>query len=353
MLRRIIVAGITILLAACGGSAAPVGSPSAAAPAASKPAASQAAPASAKPASAAASAVTPVTVAYAQISNVHSPIFAAQELGYFTQNGLAASIKLVSGPAEAAALNAGELQFASLGGNEVIHADLGGADMVGIATLADVPVFSLYADKKYSSVTDLAGQTIAVTSLGTTTDATAQIFLKHYGMAGKVKIAGAGGTSAGVLATLTKGLVAGAIINPENSTTARDAGFVQLVDGVKLGEPMNYDVIGLMRPYLKDHPDVVRSFLRAYQQGWTFLGDPSHKAQAIAIAQKYTKSDDRLAEISYEAMLPVWSGKKVPDIDPRGLTSILDLSTEPGAKDAKPEQFIDNSIIQGIQAKGA
>jgi NitT/TauT family transport system substrate-binding protein len=375
-----LVVSFALLLAACGGSAAPASS-STSAPAATKPSASPSAPAAAtnaaaaakpstagasgaaaaKPSTAAGSASaaakpsaagagTAVQIGYAQVSDVHAPVFVAQEMGFFAQNGIAADIKMVTGPAIAASIISGELQYGSIGGNEVIHADLGGGPLVGIATLADVPVFSLYADKKYKAVTDLDGQTIAVTSLGTTTEATAMLILKHFGMLGKVKISAAGGTNTGVLAGLMNHQFAGAIVNPEAAQQLSEAGFVELANAVKLGEPFNFDVLAVNRAYLKDHADDARRFLRAYQQAWTYLGDPANKANVIKILQKYTKSDDRLAAIGYDGFYPVWASQKVPTIDPRAMASVLAFSTEPAAKNAKPEQFIDNSIIQSIQS---
>ncbi|MFI5266178.1 MAG: ABC transporter substrate-binding protein [Chloroflexota bacterium] len=331
--RGLLFLSLTLLLAACGGTAGP--SPATAASAA-KPSASAAA--------------TPVQIGYAQVSNVHAPVFVAQEMGYFTQNGISADIKMATGPAIAASITAGELQYGSIGGNEVIHGGLGGAPLVGIATLADAPVFSLYADKKYKAVTDLEGQTIAVTSLGTATEATAMLILKHYGMLGKVKISAAGGTNTGVIAGLLNHQFAGAIVNPESAQQASDAGFVELANAVKLGEPFNFDVLAVNRGYLKDHGDEVRRFLRAYQQAWSYLGDPANKASVIKMLQKYTKSDDRLAAIGYDGFYPVWASQKVPTINPAAMASILAFSTEPGAKDAKPEQFIDNTFIQSIQS---
>jgi len=301
-------------------------------------------------ASPSASGTIPVSVGFAQATTADAVIFVASELGFFSRNGLAADLKQVNGPAEVPAILAGELQFAAVGGNEVMHADLGGASLVGLATLSDLPVFSLYADKKYKAVADLAGQTIGVTALGTTTHATAQLFLKHYDMLGKVDIAGTGGTSASIIAALTKGAVVAGILSPESASIAAEQGFVELVNGVKLGVPYNLDVIGVNRPYLRDHSEEVKRFLRGYQQAWTYMADAGHKTEVNKAIQKFTKSPDNLASVSYDAFLPVWNSKKVPVVNPEALGNILVFSPDPAAKNAKPEQFIDNSVIQSIQS---
>ncbi|HLG74182.1 MAG TPA: ABC transporter substrate-binding protein [Chloroflexota bacterium] len=346
------------VLSACGGAAVPASStPAAASPAASKPAASTSAAAggaaSAKPAASSSTAnaagkLVTVQAAYPQISAVHTPMYVAKEQGFYAQNGLDVQLKIVQGPAETASLISGELQFGDFGGNELTDADLGGANLVGIATLADVPVFSLYADKKYKTMNDLVGQSIGVTALGTTTSATAELFLKHFGLQDKVKIVGSGGTTEGILAALTKGLVAAAIVNPASAEQAKRQGFIELVNGVTLGVPLNYDVIAVSRDYLKAHPDQVNAFLKGYAQGWAYSGDSANKAGTMAAMQKYSKFPNDLAEISYQSMLPVWSGKKLPTVDPEGIANVLTFSKNPKAKDAKPEQFIDNSLLEAV-----
>lgn len=339
---------VTALLSACGGAAATASSASLA-PGPSSAAASLAVkPATSAPASIGSKALTTVQAAYPQISAVHTPMYVAKEQGFYAQNGLDVQLKIVQGPAETASLISGELQFGDFGGNELTDADLGGANLVGIATLADVPVFSLYADKKYKSINDLVGQSIGVTALGTTTSATAELFLKHYGLQDKVKIVGSGGTTQGIFAALTNGLVAAAIVNPAAAEQAKRLGFVELVNGVTLGVPLNYDVIAVSRDYLKAHPEQVNAFLKGYQQGWSYSGNSANKVGTLQAMQKYTKFPDDLAEISYQSMLPVWSGKKLPTVDPEGIASVLTFSKNPKAASAKPEQFIDNSLLEAV-----
>jgi NitT/TauT family transport system substrate-binding protein len=344
------------LLAACGGSAAPA--PSASAPASSAaakasaaaaPSQSAAKPAASAAASASGAAGAAIKVGYSQIAVAFAPLFAAKDNGLFTKNGLDVTLQQVNGPAAVPALLANEVQLDGLGANEVTRAVLAGAPLTSIATLGDLPVFLLYADKKYKTVQDLAGQTIGVTSLGSSTDVTAHLFLEHFGMLDKVKIVPAGGTSATVLAALEKGVVQAAIISPDNGVAAAKAGFVPIVDGVKLGVPLNFSVIGVKKSYLQEQPATVKSFLKAYQQAWTYLGDPANKAAVVSLLEKNLKTTSDAAEVGYTSWFPVWSGKKTPTIEPEGVTNTLKFSDDPNARNASAAQFIDNSVLQSIQ----
>lgn len=335
---------IVALATACGG-ASPAPSPGT--PSSGATAEASGAPVSAKPAASAASssAVVAVTVSYAQATSGFAPLYIAKESGFFQKNGLDASLKRVSGTAQVPALTAGEIQIAGLGGTEVTNVNLHGGNLVMLATVDDYPTFSLYAEKKYKSVQDLAGQGIGITTAGSSTDATAQLFLRHFKVQDKVKIVPSGSTMPGILAAMTKGLAAG-ILSPPITAEAEKQGYVELVNGYKLGEPLNTSGFTVTRPYLKDNGDTVRRFLRSYAQAWEYTANPANKPEVIKVLMKYTQSDAEISAIGYDAVLPVWQGKKVPNVDPQGIANILSLSSDPKAKDAKPSDSIDNSLIQ-------
>jgi len=334
--------------------AKPAAAPTAVAPAstitaANAPASTPAAGAPA-PTTAAAKPATTITVkgAYAQASSVQGVLYVAREKGFFANHGLDVQLSQVGGTLQVAALISGEIQFGALGANEVANADIRGADLVMIATCSDLPIFSLYANKKYTSVPELAGQAIGVTTAGSATDAAAHLFLKQFNMLDSVQILPAGGTVPAILAAMDQGNIAGGVLSPPTTSRADDAGYTELVNGAKLGVPMNHSGIAVSRGYLKDHPDEVKNFLSAYQEAWTYAASPGNKAEVVAVLVKYTQSDDRLAEISYQAMVPIWTGNKSPRVNPQAVANLLQVSGVPEAATAKPDQFFDDSLIDAI-----
>ena len=221
-----------------------------------------------------------------------------------------------------------------------------------IATCSDLPIFSLFANKKYTAVPELAGQSIGVTTAGSATDAAAHLFLKQFDMLDKVKILPAGGTVPAILAAMDQGNIAGGILSPPTTSRAEEAGYAELVNGAKLGVPMNHSGIAVSRGYLKDHADEVKSFLTAYQEAWTYAADPANKAGVIGVLAKYTQSDERLGEISYQAMIPIWTGNKTPRVNPQAVSNLLQVSGVPDAATANPEQFFDDSLIDSVAPPG-
>jgi len=345
---------LTLGLAACGGTSAPATSPSSGSAAASrtldsagaKPAASTAAKPSASTQSTGPG--TAIKLGFSQVGVGYAPLFLAVDGGFFARNGLDVTLQQVAGPAAVPALLADEVQFDGLGANELSRSVLGGAPLVGVATLGDVPMFNLYSQAKYKTIQDLVGQTIGVTAIGSTTDVTARLFLDHYGLLGKVNIAPAGGNVQTVLAALTQNVVQAAIISPDNGVAAGKAGAIPIVEGAKLGVPLNFSVIAVKSTYVKDHPDTVKAFLRAYQQTWNYLGDPANKAAAIDLLAKRVQAPPETVEAGYTPWTAVWGGQKSPTINPQGIDNILKFADDPKARAAKGEQFVDNSILQSL-----
>jgi NitT/TauT family transport system substrate-binding protein len=325
----------------------PTSAPATAAPT-SAPAKPTLAPA---PTTAAAPAAT-ITVkgAFAQASAVQGALYVAREKGFFARHGLNVELSQVGGVQQVAALLSGELQFGALGANEVANADLRGADLVMIATCSDLPIFSLYANKKYTSVAELAGESIGVTTAGSATDAAAHLFLKQSDALDKVKIVAAGGTIPAILAAMDQGAIAGGILSPPTTAKADEAGYTELINGAKLGVPMNHSGIAINRGYLKEHAADVKQFLAAYQEAWTYSASPGNKADIVAVLAQYTQSDERLAQIGYDAMLPVWTGAKTPRVNPQAVGNLLQVSGTPEAEKADPAQFFDDSLIDSVAA---
>ena len=292
--------------------------------------------------------LVPIKAAYPQATSVQGPAFVAKEQGFFARHGLDVELARVGGPAQAAALLAGELQFGQMGANEVANAVLNGGPLVMLATCSDLPVFSLYADKKYTSVQELSGQSIGITQAGSSTDATARLFLKQFDMSDKVHIVPSGGTQQGILAAMQAGVVAGGVVSPPTTARAEEAGFKELVNGVKLGVPLNQSGVVVNRNYLKDHAEQVKAFLSAYLEGWSFVADPANKPAVVTVLAKYTETDERLAALAYEAMVPVWSTVKVPRVAREAVVNLLEVSGVANVQSASPEQLYDNSLIDSL-----
>ena len=366
--RSVFVGLAVVLLAGCGGTATPAASPSTAPPSAAAPAskpAASAAPASAKPAASAtpaasagasaaasakpaASGLVALKGTYITVSPTGGPLWAGKETGIFAKNGIDLSLTSVQATAAMPALSSNDTQIASSGAAEVASLDLKGGSMVMLAEGAGRPIFSLFANKKYTSVQELAGQKIGVTSIGAASDTVAHLFLRKYGMEDKVQIVAAGGSSPAILAALNQGLIAGAIMIPPVTTKAAQQGYAELVNGVKLGVPYTQGSLVMTRSFAKDRTDVRDKVLKAYLESWQYISNPANKDNMIKIFEQYTKSNASDSESAYEFMLPLWQSQKVPYLTDDAIKNVLTFLSDPAAKSANPKQFYDNSYLEAI-----
>lgn len=293
--------------------------------------------------------MTAIAVSYPGATAIVAPLIVAKDEGFFARHGLNVSLHVIAPNVSVAAMEAGEIQIASAGGPNLINADLAGASAVMVVAGCDYPAFSLYGAKGIMHVHDLVGKTIAVTTIGGSSETSARLFFEHFGLQGRIKIMPTGGSNATSFAALANGVVAGAMLSAPATKKAETQGFVELVNGITLGIPLTLNGVAVTRSYLRQHRDVVERFLLAYRDAWTFLRDPSSEPVVERVLARYLKVPLDMAEASYEYYYPIWAGKKLPTVDRRGIANSLRFALNPKAKEAKPEDFFDNSILESLQ----
>jgi ABC-type nitrate/sulfonate/bicarbonate transport system substrate-binding protein len=327
------VLGVSLLLQGCGSGAAPAGS------------GSGAAAASAGASAGASASQQAIKIAYIAATITHEPLHLAKTRGFFAKQGLDVTLQDAAAAAQVAALGAGEVQFATVASSSLVSAVAGGSPVAMMASLADVPTVSMYSTKDVKSPRELAGKSVGVGRVGAATDLAAQLFLKHENLTNSVKIVAVGGESPAVLAALSKGLVAAGVFSPPATSQAASMGYVELINGPKLGLYWNNAGVVATRAYLKDHADTAKRVAQALTEAWAYLGSPANKDQVVADIAQATSASPADAAISYDYMLPVWQSKKSPFVDPRGLVTAIDLAREAQGKGLKPEDMMDGSFV--------
>ena len=291
--------------------------------------------------------LTPLKIAYVAGSAVGEPLHLALSKGLFADQGFDVSISSASGPARTAALTSGQLPFIAMGSPELVDSAKAGLQPVMLASLADYPVFSLYAAKDIKTMPQLAGKTVGMGRPGTATDVAAHLFLEKYGLLDKVKITPVGGSSPAVFAALESAKIDAGILSPPGTATAAREGFVELVNGPKLKIPWIHSGVTTTKSYLQQHPDVVKRFMAAVEKSWTFLGDPANRTAVVADIAAASKVSSADASASYDYLYPVWASKKAPTVDRAGIETAIE-SADPAARSIKPEDLFDNTVINAV-----
>jgi NitT/TauT family transport system substrate-binding protein len=286
---------------------------------------------------------------YSGISGAFAPIWLAQEKGLFAKYGVTVDLRFIAPATATQALLAKNLDIVNPGG-ELIEAALSGERVVFFAGILNRIVFSMYSKPEIRAVSDLRGKVVGVTLPGSTTDFTARILLQQAGLSPlkDAKILYLKGMEP-IVAALSQGNIDAGIISAPATLKARQAGFKELVNITEKNIPMIHAAFASTREFLKDHPDRGRAFLQAYLEGIKVArGDAGQAKQIIGKYTKTTNVED--LEETYRTFFPGW--EKVPYVSFAAVQTLLDFATHPAARTAKPDSFIDNSLLTEIERSG-
>lgn len=298
-----------------------------------------------------AEAATKLVSAYAAISGLFGGQWVAQEAGYFARQGLDSSLVYISSSTKIAqAMVGGDVPMAVMGGEAVVNAVLGGADLMFVAGVTNRPFFFIMVTPDIQRPEDLKGKAIGVSRYGASSDFSARLALRHWGLEPirDVAILQMGGIPE-ILAAMKAGGLKGGPLSPPTNVRARREGYRELINTAELGF-FPHDAIVTTRAFLREHPDVVRAFIKGYAEGVRRY--KADKAFAIQVLKQYTMvSDPELLEQAHALTAPAL--EDVPlYLEPRGIQAVLDFLGTPKAKATKPEDYMDLRILREVEQSG-
>jgi len=293
-----------------------------------------------------------VIVTYAQPSGAFTPIWVAHEAGLFKKHGLSATLQLLTPQVSAQAVVSEEADF-YIDGPDLINARLRGGQVKYFGGTMQQLVFQIWAAKEFKTIQDLKGRTIAASTPRAALDTATREALKKNGLIPDkdVQILYVQSVPA-ILSSVLGGKTAAGTLSAPNTLKAKDSGLNLLVDIGKLNIPAFQVAYGTTEKYLKNNPNTVYAFLKAIAEGVVL----SHKEAGLAkkAIAKYGKIDDGpTIDGTYDAFAPYWAmSLAVRPEAIRGQFAYLDEKEFPGAKNADPRDFYDNSFVDSLSKSG-
>ncbi len=294
-----------------------------------------------------------LVIAWTAVSAFNSPFWVMNDAGFYKEEGLDVdTMYIASSPIAAKATLAGEVVISAQNSQVIADSGLQGGDLVAIGATVNIVPFYVMAAPEINSVADLKGKTVGVSRFGAATDFGMRMFLAKHGLAAHRDVAfiQIGGMPE-IATALSKKIIAAAPMSYPMVYVAEQGGAKVLANLAKDEIPFVHLTLTTTKRFLKDKRPQVKAFLRAYGKAVHFLYN--RQAESLAIFAKYTKiRDQRMLEGSlkygYEFM------EKIPFVKRAGFQVTLDEigRTNPKAKQAKPEQFYDNSIVQELVDEG-
>src|SRR5918994_1293937 len=277
----------------------------------------------------------------------------AKEANFYEKQGL--NVEAISIPGSSMALQAmlsGEVPIIQLGAAASIQANLAGADTVIVATVLKKFLFSIFSRPEITRIADLKGKLFGATRFGTLSDFASRFALERNGLNPErdITMVQTGGQPETVVALIT-GKVQAAALSVPATMRAKQANMRELLDMAKLEATIHQNGVVTTRKYLRTNEDTVRRFLRAYIEGAALA--KRDKAFATRVMAKYLGTNDReILDDAYERVILHLELPPYPTVE--GVSVLLKTleKTQPKARTAKPEDFLDSRLIRELDKSG-
>lgn len=292
-------------------------------------------------------------VGYSGITAIQAPFWIINDAGYFKQEGLDSNLVYIAASSTMAqAMLAGEVAISTANSQAVVDTGLQGGDLVAVGAIVNFVALYVIASPEIKSVQDLRGKPVGVSRFGATTDFAIQMFLKKYGLepVRDVPIIQIGGVPELAAALSNRSIYAAAMSYPMG-LVAQQAGMKMLANLAKEEIPFLHQGLTTTGRFMRERRAHAKAFVRAYGRAVHFMH--TRKEESKSIVSRYTKVTDPAMlegtmQYAYDFV------EKIPLVKREAIQVTLDESgrKNPKAKQAKPEQFYDNSLVQELIKEG-
>ena len=300
-------------------------------------------------------AASEVVIGYANISARVSPLWIAQEKGFFAKFGVnVQQVYMPGSPVMIASMASGQVHLANTGGTAALGAAAGGLDLRVIGTFTSRIPFDLVVRPNIKSPKDLRGKRIGVQVVGGTIWMAAMLGLEHLGLDSRrddIQVVAAGDQTM-LSQALEKGSIDATVVDSAFSNDLKQRGFPTLVELSKTNIPFVSNGIVVRASYLNQQPDAARNALKAWLEGVAYALSPRMKPSVIETIARRLKASQALAEQGYQDLLRATDRKPYPSVE--GLNNVQRLMKlrNSAVADLKAESLIDAKLIQELDRSG-
>jgi len=292
-----------------------------------------------------------IRIGYPSISSRQAQLWVAKDEGLFKKYGLDVElIFLRGGQVAIQALTGGDPPLMTVG--NVIIANLQGHDIVLVGAVENSYDQSVMARPgTMTRMEQLKGKRFGISGFGSATHNAALILFKKFNLEPIKDLAFVPtGTGPERLAAMSAGRIEATFFNPSEVPQALKAGFIEIIQMADLDFEVQGSGLATSRSYIKNRREIVKSALKAYVEGIYFVF--ANKSATVKVLAKYMRTNDaEVLDYSYQHYLKRTPKKPYPTM--KGIQNLVDMSVGQiaQAKSAKPEQFVDLSLLQELEAE--
>lgn len=300
---------------------------------------------------------TKIIIGHAAVNSRVVPLWIAQEQGFFAKNGLDAEVVFIrTGPILISALTAGRINIGYAAGEAlVLAAAASGADVRLIAAFTSRFNHDVVARPGITRPQDLRGKRFGVQSIGGGMWMRAMLALEHLGLEPErdgIQLLVLGDQTI-LLQALDTGTIDVATLDKVFTSILKQKGFSILLDLYHANIPMIGMSALAQKSSIEKRPEIVENFLKAMLEGLAFSLSPENKTTVIRTIMKRLKiTDPSAAELAYLDIVNIMDRKPFPSVE--GLRNVHRLyrSHDPRVANVKPDDVIDNRILNKLEKVG-
>jgi ABC-type nitrate/sulfonate/bicarbonate transport system substrate-binding protein len=296
-----------------------------------------------------AAAQAPVRINWTAVTGAQSGMFMAQQENLFKKYGL--DVELLHIPSSSRgiqAILAGEIAFSFMDGVNAAQANLKGANLALVAGATNRQVFSLMAKPEIKRIADLKGKKIGITRVGSSTHTSALFALNSSGLKPSDYQILPLMEVPNIFTALSAGQIDAGVMSPPTNSRAKKSGFVELMNIAKDGPEFVSVAVGTSRTYIKANEDIVRRVVRAYAEGVQMF--KSNEAAALKmIANQLKVKEPEIQEDTWNQFRQYL--EYPPYVSRKGMEAVLGEISDPAAKTAKADDFIDMRFVSELDKK--
>lgn len=276
------------------------------------------------------------------------PLFVAVHKGFFKDEGIDIELPRLIPAMAQNALMSGEVQYHGLA-DSGLRLAARGAPIKAIFYGADRPMYYLVAQKEIRSVAELKGKKVGVSQFGGTSDLSARLALKHFGVEPErdaliIQI-GREGTR---MAALRAGSVAAIIVPVPAVVVLKREGFNEIAF---VGDVVEFASNGYSTTdqRIKEHPQEVKKVIRAIYRGLRFAKE--NPEGTIEVIQKEWKVEPDVAKESYLAIVKALNDDGI--IGEKQLKIHFDIirKTDKNIGEIPVEKVVDFRLLREVRSE--
>ena len=289
-----------------------------------------------------------IKASYAAVNASQSPLWVAQDRGFFAKHGLDNDlIYISSGSLNVQALVGNTVQFAA-GGPAAIEARMRGLKLLTIANPLPVLASNLVTIADVKTIADLRNKTGAVSRFASSSHQGLRYLFRKNGLSETdLKLLQLGGDT-GRLTGLTTGKIQYTFLGAAASAQAKSQGFKILATAQQMAIPFPWTSVVVNESWLESNRDTAYRYVKSVTEAIRFMKRNRTESERI-IAKRMKLNDAHLVTIEYDFNVALFPDLPYPTID--GMKLILDnlALDNPEYAHRDPKEVVDSSIVERLK----